>query len=225
MTGVEPTPLASTGESQPARSRLGIVSRGTRVCLRTLQPEDLEYLSDWAEDPFIERMVGSEFLNAYKHVYDKDPSFYEATLTDPTQVVLVIEANRGWTKPIGLARLFNIHLLEGYCFFEVMLTDQKAIRHGFGVEAGKLISYYGVDVLGLRRIEAKVYEYNRLSANSLRRNGFQQEGVLRKAGYQDGRYWDVLVFGILKDEIDEQRKKDEPSLPLADSEGDALDAP
>jgi len=210
---------------RPARARRGIVSRGTRVWLRTLQPEDLEYLSDWAEDPFIERMVGSEFLAAYKHVYDKDPAFYDAILTDPTQVVLVIEDNRGWTKPIGLARLFNIHLLEGYCFFEVMLTDPKAIRRGFGVEAGKLISYYGVDVLGLRRIEAKVYEYNRLSANSLRRNGFQQEGVLRKAGYQDGRFWDVLVFGILKEEIDEVRRKDKPYLPLADSEGDALDAP
>ena len=210
---------------RPARARRGIVSRGTRVWLRTLQPEDLEYLSDWAEDPFIERMVGSEFLNAYKHVYDKDPSFYDAILTDPTQVVLVIEANRGWTKPIGLARLFNIHLLEGYCFFEVMLTDPKAIRRGFGVEAGKLISYYGVDVLGLRRIEAKVYEYNRLSANSLRRNGFQQEGVLRKAGYQDGRFWDVLVFGILKEEIDEVRRTDKFYLPLTDSEGDALDAP
>jgi len=210
---------------RPARARRGIVSRGTRVWLRTLQPEDLEYLSDWAEDPFIERMVGSEFLAAYKHVYDKDPAFYDAILTDPTQVVLVIEANRGWTKPVGLARLFNIHLLEGYCFLEVMLTDPKAIRRGFGVEAGKLISYYGVDVLGLRRIEAKVYEYNRLSANSLRRNGFQQEGVLRKAGYQDGRFWDVLVFGILKEEIDEVRRKDKPYLPLADSEGDALDAP
>jgi RimJ/RimL family protein N-acetyltransferase len=222
VTAVEPPPIAPAGESPGAADRAGIVSRGTRVCLRTLRPEDLEYLSEWAEDPFIERMVGSEFLNAYKHVYDKAPAFYEAVLTDPTQIVVVIEANRGWTKPVGLARLFNIHLLEGYCFFEVMLTDQKAIRRGFGVEAGKLISYYGVDVLGLRRIEAKVYEYNRLSANSLRRNGFQQEGVLRKAGYQDGRYWDVLVFGILKDEIDEQRKKDKPYLPLP--EGDALDA-
>jgi RimJ/RimL family protein N-acetyltransferase len=224
MTGAEPTPLAA-GEHRRAVDRRGIVSRGTRVYLRTLTPEDLEYLSEWAEDPFIERMVGSEFLNAYKHVYDKDPAFYEAVLTDPTQVVVMIEANRGWTKPIGLARLFNIHLLEGYGFFEVMLTDQKAIRRGFGVEAGKLISYYGVDVLGLRRIEAKVYEYNRLSANSLHRNGFQQEGVLRKAGYQDGLYWDVLVFGILKDEIDEERKKDKPYLPLAESEWSALDAP
>lgn len=221
----EATSVASAGEGRGEPDRRGTVSRGTRVYLRTLRPEDLEYLTDWAEDPFIERMVGSEFLNAYKHVYDKDPSFYEAVLTDPTQVVMMIEANRGWAKPIGLARLFNIHLLEGYCFLEVMLTDPKAIRRGFGVEAGKLISYYGVDVLGLRRIEAKVYAYNRLSANSLRRNGFQQEGVLRKAGYQDGRYWDVLVFGILKDEIDEERRRDKPYLPLAETGGDALDAP
>src|SRR5438046_5932878 len=143
---------------------------------------------------------------------------------DSTQIALVIEAEAEWATPLGIARLFNIHLLEGYFCLEVMLTDSKAIRRGFGVEAGKLISYYGVDVLGLHRIEAKVYEYNRLSANSLRRNGFQQEGLLRKAGYQDGRYWDVLVFGILKDEIDEQRRKDKPYLPLADAEWDALDA-
>src|SRR5256886_8860935 len=224
MIAVEEMPSVSRRPDASRARRTGVVSRGTRVYLRTLRPEDLDYLSEWAEDPFIERMVGSEFLNTYKHVYDKDPSFYEAVLTDTTQVVLVVEGNHGWRKPLGLARLFNIHLLEGYAFLEVVLTDQKALRRGFGVEAGKLISYYRVDVLGLRRIEAKVYEYNALSANSLRRNGFHQEGVLRKAGYQDGRYWDVFVFGILKDEIDEQRKKDKPYLPLADTEGNALDA-
>jgi RimJ/RimL family protein N-acetyltransferase len=223
---VERIPLAPAGDAhEAARRRTAIVSRGKRVYLRTLQPQDLDDLAEWAENPFIERMVGSEFLNAYKHVYDKDPSFYDAMLTDTTQVVLIVEANRGWTKPLGVARLFNIHLLEGYAFLEVILTDQKALRRGFGVEAGRLISYYGVDVLGLHRIEAKVYEYNVLSANSLRRNGFRQEGVLRKAGYQDGRYWDVLVFGILKDEIDEERKKDQPYLPLAESEWSARDTP
>jgi RimJ/RimL family protein N-acetyltransferase len=143
---------------------------------------------------------------------------------DSTQIVLVIEASVEWARPLGVARLFNIHLLEGYAFLEVMLTDPKAIRRGFGVEAGKLISYYGVDVLGLRRIEAKVYEYNRLSANSLRRNGFRQEGILRQAGYQDGQCWDMLVFGILKHEIEQQRKKDKAYSPLEGAEGDTRDA-
>ena len=224
MIAVEEMPPASRRADGRRARRTGVVSRGTRVYLRTLHPDDLDYLSVWAEDPFLERMVGSEFLNTYKHVYDKDPSFYEACLMDSTQIVLVIEASPEWASPLGLARLFNIHMLEGYAFLEVMLTDTKAIRRGFGVEAGKLISYYGVDVLGLRRIEAKVYEYNQLSANSLRRNGFRQEGILRKAGYQDGQCWDMLVFGILEHEIEQQRKKDRVYLPLDGPEGDARDA-
>src|SRR5213593_1570827 len=217
-------PSVSSNLADGRTRRAGVVSQGTRVYLRTMRPADLEHLSEWAEDPVTERMVGSEFLNTYKHVYDKDPSFYEACLMDSTQIVLVIEASPEWAAPLGLARLFNIHLLEGYAFLEVMLTDAKAIRRGFGVEAGKLISYYGVDVLGLRRIEAKVYEYNRLSANSLRRNGFRQEGILRQAGYQDGQCWDMLVFGILKHEIEQQRRKDQVYLPLEGAEGDTRDA-
>lgn len=191
-----------------------VISRGTRVFLRTLTPRDLPLLTAWADDPFLERMVGSEFFHAYKHVWDRSPDFYEAVLTDATQIVLVVEAYRGWERPVGLVRLYNIHLLEGYAFLETIITDQRAMRRGFGVEAGKLISYYGVDVLGLRRIEAKVYEYNVLSMNALRRNGFQKEGVLRQAGFDGERYWNLAVFGILREEIEAQRKKDKVYLPL-----------
>src|SRR5437764_1142213 len=42
-----------------ARRRSGIVSRGTRVYLRTLQPEDLDHLSGWAEAPAIDRTPGT----------------------------------------------------------------------------------------------------------------------------------------------------------------------
>jgi RimJ/RimL family protein N-acetyltransferase len=191
-----------------------VVSRGTRVYLRTLRPEDLDYLSEWAEDPFLERMVGSEFLNTYKHVYDKDPSFYEACLMDSTQIVLVIEASPEWAAPLGLARLFNIHLLEGYAFLETIIGDRRAIKRGFGIEAARLICSYGVDVLGLRRYEAKVYEYNVLSMNSLRRNGFRQEGVLRAAGLQGGRFWDVVVFGLVGEDLEHQRSISQVTYPL-----------
>jgi RimJ/RimL family protein N-acetyltransferase len=187
-----------------------VVVRGRRVYLRMLMPADLEFLSEWADDVFLQRMVGSEFLRSFKHAYDKHSSFYEASLSDPTQVAFVIMAvdqrEPRWKKPLGLVRLFSIHLQEGYAFLETLLGDQRAIRRGFGVEAGKLICAYGLDVLGLRRIEAKVYEYNRLSINSLIRHGFRQEGILRKAGFYGGRHYDVLVFGILREELEAQRK-------------------
>ncbi len=209
----------STSQSPRPAEQGVVISRGTRVYLRTMTLRDLDLFNRWVEDPFLERMVGSELLQSYKHVWDKSPAFYEAVLTDPTQVVLVIEACRGWTVPVGVVRLFNIHLLEGYAFLETIITDVRAMKRGFGVEAGKLISYYGVDVLGLRRIEAKVYEYNVLSMNSLRRNGFQQEGVLRQAGFDGERYWDLVIFGILKDEIEAVRRRDKVYLPLDSSEG------
>jgi RimJ/RimL family protein N-acetyltransferase len=212
-------PDAPSRSTAPARERGSVIARGRRVYLRTLTPADLAHLSEWVDDSFLERMVGSEFLQSYKHVWDKSPAFFEAVLTDPTQVVLVIEAVRGWPKPVGVVRLFNIHLLEGYAFLETIVADRRAMKRGFGVEAGKLISYYGVDVLGLRRIEAKVYEYNVLSMNSLRRNGFRQEGVLRQAGFDGERYWDLVIFGILKEEIEAQRLQDEVDLPLEPSEG------
>jgi RimJ/RimL family protein N-acetyltransferase len=205
-------------DSRPAEQGI-VISRGLRVYLRTMTPADLRHLSGWVDDPFLERMVGSEFLHSYKHVWDKSPAFYEAVLNDPTQVALMIEACHGWTKPVGVVRLFNIHLLEGYAFLETIITDMRAMKRGFGIEAAKLIAYYGMDVLGLRRLEAKVYEYNVLSMNSLRRNGFRQEGVLRQAGYDGERYWDLVIFGILKDEIEAVRRRDKVYLPLDPSEG------
>jgi RimJ/RimL family protein N-acetyltransferase len=213
-------PPSAPGAAPPPVEPM-VVARSRHITLRTFVPGDLQYLSEWAEDPFLERMVGSEFLHAYTHVYDKDPSFYDAVLNDPTQVVFMIEAVRGWTRPVGLIRLFNIHLLEGYAYIEAIVADQKALRRGFGVQACRLISYYGIDVLGLRRIEAKVYEYNALSVNTLKRNGCVQEGVLRKAAFKDGRYWDVLVFGILREEIEAVRRRDK-YLP---SGGGPVDAP
>ena len=208
---VPPPTSAPVFDDPPTAST--VVTRGRRVHLRTLVPADLEHFSVWSEDPFIERMVGSEFFHAFKHVYDKGPQFYDACLSDPSQIVFMAEANHEWTRPLGVVRLFNIHLLEGYAFLETIMTDPRALRRGYGIEAGRLISYYGVDVLGLRRIEAKVYEYNALSINALRRNGFTQEGVLRQAGFQDGRYWDLYIFGILKPEIEAQRLKDTICFP------------
>ncbi len=210
------TAVAERARDAAVRPERGVViARGTRVYLRTFTRGDLEHLAAWVDDPFLERMVGSEYLHAFKHDWDKGPGFHDAVLNDATQVMLMVEARAGnWPGPVGLVRLFNIHLLEGYAFLETIIADERALRRGFGIEAGKLIAYYGVDVLALRRLEAKVYEYNVLSMNALKRNGFHQEGVLRQAGYDGARHWDVVVFGILGDEIEAVRRRDRVGLPL-----------
>ena len=203
-------PAASSGEAP----RGGVViTRNRCIHLRTLTPADLVHLSRWSDDAHLARMVGSELLQLYKDVYDKDASFFEAVLSDPSQIVFIIMANDGTPDPVGMVRLFNIHQSEGYAGIETIVGDRRPRWRGFGVQASRLMAYYGADVLGLRRIEAKAYEYNPLSVNTLKRNGFTHEGTLRKASWRDGRYWDILVFGILREELEEQRAMDRYLLP------------
>ena len=203
-------PSASSGDAP----RGGVViTRNRCIHLRTFTPADLTHLSRWSDDAHLARMVGSELLQLYKDVYDKDASFFEALLSDPSQIVLIIMANDGTTEPVGLVRLFNIHQSEGYAGIETIVGDRRPRWRGYGVQASRLMAYYGADVLGLRRIEAKAYEYNPLSVNTLKRNGFTHEGTLRKASWRDGRYWDILVFGILREELEAQRAKDRYLLP------------
>jgi RimJ/RimL family protein N-acetyltransferase len=221
------TNLITPGLAAPVTSEPGpeeiVVTRGKRIHLRTFTRDDLKYLDQWSDDPQIERMVGSEFLQLYT-AYEKDPSFFDAVLNDPTQIVLMIVANDTPRTPVGMVRLMNIHQAEGYAGIETIVADRHAIRRGYGVQASRLMAFYGVDTIGLRRLEAKAYAYNPLSINTLKRNGFTQEGVLRQAAYRDGKYWDIIVFGILKDEIEEQRRKDRYLLPPGGAEGDVIDS-
>jgi len=114
-----------------------VISRGTRVYLRTLTRSDLTCSLDGSTTRFLERMVGSEFLHAFKHDWDKGPGFHDAVMNDPTQIVLMVEANDGWTKPVGVVRLFNIHLLEGTRSSRRSSPTSAQCAAAIGVEAGK----------------------------------------------------------------------------------------
>ncbi len=178
----------------------GVAAVGKRVYLRTLRPADLPHLEGWASDPFLQEMVGSELLDDFVHVYRRSPAFLDALRADRSQINLAI-VHRGCQRPLGVVRLFNVHRHDGYAFLETIVADARALRLGYGIEASKLIAYWAIDVLKLRRLEAKVYPWNVLSINTMKRRHWRLEGELREAVYRDGEYRNLPVFGSLAHEI------------------------
>jgi RimJ/RimL family protein N-acetyltransferase len=150
-------------------------------------------------------MVGSRLLYVCRHLGPHHADFARLVLNDATSLTLLIQP-LATQAPVGFVRIYDVHLLEEFAFLETAVADVHAWRKGWGIEASRLLLAYAMDALGIRRVEAKVYAYNRLSMNALARNGFRREGVLRQARTYEGQRWDIVVFSILDDEMLAQRQ-------------------
>jgi RimJ/RimL family protein N-acetyltransferase len=72
---------------------------------------------------------------------------------------------------------------------------------GVGTRAQLLLCRYLFTHTAVRRIEAGTQPENAAEQRSLRTIGFRQEGVLRDAEFRDGSWRDIVVFGLLRDEL------------------------
>jgi RimJ/RimL family protein N-acetyltransferase len=60
---------------------------------------------------------------------------------------------------------------------------------------------FGFEEMNLNRVSLHVFEFNERAVACYKKCGFQMEGRLRQNYYGEGRYWDVFVMGILRDEF------------------------
>lgn len=80
---------------------------------------------------------------------------------------------------------------------------------GYATEAARALVHFGFGGLGLERISSWCIADNAASARVLERLGFRQEGRLRSSEYFKGRWWDTLLFALLKRdwaELDQYRR-------------------
>jgi RimJ/RimL family protein N-acetyltransferase len=71
---------------------------------------------------------------------------------------------------------------------------------GFATEAAAAIVRFGFRELDLHRISSWCIAENITSARVLERLGMRLEGQLRENDYFKGRWWDVLLYGLLENE-------------------------
>ena len=71
---------------------------------------------------------------------------------------------------------------------------------GYVTEAVSAMVDFGFRELGLHRVSSWCNAENERSWRVMERIGMKREGLLREANYFKERWWDTLVYGLLKDE-------------------------
>ena len=71
---------------------------------------------------------------------------------------------------------------------------------GYGTDVMSVLLRYAFTEVNLQRVTLSVFEYNARAIRSYEKAGFRHEGRLRKVLNKDGKRWDMLYMGILREE-------------------------
>jgi RimJ/RimL family protein N-acetyltransferase len=101
---------------------------------------------------------------------------------------------------IGNISLDQINYISRNAILSIIVGEKTCWEKGYGKEAARLICDHGFLSLNLHRISCGTFENNIGMCELAKFLGMVQEGRRRQAVYKDGRYLDIIEFGVLRDE-------------------------
>ena len=101
---------------------------------------------------------------------------------------------------LGFARLHRIEWTHATGSLQIGLGDRNDRGKGYGTEAIRMLLRYAFDELNLYRLAASLPEYNTGALRFFERAGFIVEVRRRQAIQRDGKRWDAVMMGLLRDE-------------------------
>lgn len=170
---------------------------GEHTVLRAVEPEDLEPLRLWRNQPGLRR-----YFREHREISRtmQQRWFETIVLNDPRTRMFAVCAREG----DGAGRLLGA---AGVCWidwrsrsgdFSIYLgADGLYIDEMFAPDAGRVLLRYAFDELGLNRVWAEIYDHDTPKQALLPALGFVQEGRHRQTTWVEGRFVDSLFYGLL----------------------------
>jgi len=93
-----------------------------------------------------------------------------------------------------------VDLIHSEAWVGLGIGEREFWSKGYGTDMMKLCQKYVFAELGLQRLSLGVHEYNPRALKSYEKCGFRLEGRTRKDLVREGKRYDSLWMGILRDE-------------------------
>lgn len=171
--------------------------QGLYVSLRKIEPEDRECVCQWmASSEFKKYLYSFDSLISSDSNQEFDSFLCEnADEFSPNKFFLVESKRLG--RPIGLSMMRNIDWKNGTVEHNYIIGDRNVKGGVYGVDISISVACYLFQVLNLNKIIGYTYSNNEI-ALSLNARISEREGVLRQHYLYNGKYLDVVIFGLTK---------------------------
>jgi diamine N-acetyltransferase len=168
--------------------------KGKKIQLRAMEPEDVDVLYQWENDPDKWKITGT-FAPVSRFALEQYVLATENDFFTHRQLRLMIVENKKH-QTIGSIDLFNFKPL--YLRAEVgILIIEEFQRKGMGKESLELCIEYAQKTLGLHQIYSNIQADNKASIALFKNAGFQFVGR-KKDWIKENDIWkDMLMYQLL----------------------------
>jgi RimJ/RimL family protein N-acetyltransferase len=171
---------------------------GERVYLRALRDEDADGpYAGWFND---EEVCRGNSHHVHPYTREAAVAYIRETRNRKDCLVLAIALIDG-APHVGNVALQRIDPIARSAEFAIVIGEREAWGKGIGKEAGRLICQHGFSALNLNRIHCGTFESNDAMRRLAVDLGMREEGRRREAAFKDGRFVDLVEFGVLRAEF------------------------
>jgi diamine N-acetyltransferase len=168
---------------------------GKQIYLRPFDVEDAAVACAWLNDPEVRVHIRRD----WPLTLAAEQGFIQQ-MSQSTQDVVLVIVLRSEGKPIGLCGLHKIDSRNRHAEFGIAIGDKSHWGQGHGSEATKLLIDYAFDTLNLNRVHLQVYEDNPRALRCYEKLGFVREGRLRQEDFRRGKYRDLIIMALLRED-------------------------
>lgn len=170
---------------------------GQKVRLREYRKEDIEKALAYINDSEVKKLLapGIPYLNTLE-----DERKWVENLSASNDIYSFAIETLGDEKYVGGCGLNSIDWKNSVAVVGIFIGDKNYWGKGYGTDAMKVLIKFIFEQMNVHKIKLNVYSFNERAIKSYEKCGFKVEGVLRQEIFRDGRYYDEIIMGLLKEE-------------------------
>ena len=167
---------------------------GTYTGLRAIESGDLGRLLEWRNRPEYRR-----YFREYRELsMDNQREWFEKTVTgnQATLMFSIVELAGG--RLLGACGLCYINWVDRNADFSIYIgADDLYIDKQFAPDASRALIKYAFRELGIHRLWAEIYDFDKPKKELFDRLAFSLDGRHRQTHWSDGAWHDSLFYSLL----------------------------
>jgi RimJ/RimL family protein N-acetyltransferase len=171
----------------------GPVIQGSQFRLRPPKAEDAEVMIAWFEDLEVTARLRLRFPPSL----EQEREWLRKTADDQASIVWVIEHDG---RAVGSTGIHLVDWANQHGTTGTLIGDKAVWGRGIARELMRLRADFAFDELPLRKLKSGYLEGNEASRRAQEGAGYREVGRLRQEIFRDGRWIDMILTELLRDD-------------------------